>query len=70
MVILKTVKNCIEEVSNQFNNDSKIKYMNQLIKGIGITNQRETTIVWDKYSGKPLYNAIGIIIYVIYPYYI
>ena len=27
--------------------------------GIGITNQRETTVVWDKSSGKPLYNAIG-----------
>ena len=28
------------------------------IKGIGITNQRETTIVWDKITGKPVYNAI------------
>ncbi len=28
------------------------------IAGIGITNQRETTIVWDRDSGKPLYNAI------------
>ncbi|MDC0534537.1 glycerol kinase GlpK [Francisellaceae bacterium] len=28
------------------------------IAGIGITNQRETTIVWDKDSGKPIYNAI------------
>lgn len=28
------------------------------IIGIGITNQRETTIVWDKNTGKPLYNAI------------
>lgn len=28
------------------------------IKGIGITNQRETTIVWDKNTGKPIYNAI------------
>ncbi len=26
--------------------------------GIGITNQRETTIVWEKSSGKPIYNAI------------
>ncbi len=25
---------------------------------IGITNQRETTVVWDKKSGKPIYNAI------------
>jgi glycerol kinase len=28
------------------------------IKGIGITNQRETTVVWDKTTGKPIYNAI------------
>ena len=28
------------------------------IAGIGITNQRETTIVWDKTTGKPVYNAI------------
>ena len=28
------------------------------VAGIGITNQRETTIVWDRKSGKPLYNAI------------
>lgn len=28
------------------------------IAGIGITNQRETTVVWDKETGKPIYNAI------------
>ena len=28
------------------------------IAGIGITNQRETTVVWDRKTGKPLYNAI------------
>ena len=28
------------------------------IAAIGITNQRETTIVWDKYTGEPVYNAI------------
>lgn len=28
------------------------------ISAIGITNQRETTIVWDKSTGKPIYNAI------------
>ncbi|MGD9886892.1 MAG: glycerol kinase GlpK [Bacilli bacterium] len=28
------------------------------IAAIGITNQRETTIIWDKKTGKPLYNAI------------
>ncbi len=28
------------------------------IAAIGITNQRETTIVWNKYTGRPVYNAI------------
>ena len=28
------------------------------IEAIGITNQRETTIIWDKKTGKPVYNAI------------
>jgi len=28
------------------------------VSAIGITNQRETTIVWDKTTGKPVYNAI------------
>ena len=28
------------------------------IAALGITNQRETTIIWDKRSGKPVYNAI------------
>ncbi|MBN1957381.1 MAG: glycerol kinase GlpK [Desulfuromonadales bacterium] len=28
------------------------------VAGLGITNQRETTVVWDRKSGKPIYNAI------------
>ena len=28
------------------------------VRAIGITNQRETTIVWEKETGKPIYNAI------------
>lgn len=28
------------------------------IAAIGITNQRETTVIWDKNTGKPIYNAI------------
>jgi glycerol kinase len=28
------------------------------IASIGITNQRETTIVWNKHTGQPVYNAI------------
>ena len=28
------------------------------IAAVGITNQRETTVVWEKATGKPIYNAI------------
>ncbi|HBQ30410.1 MAG TPA: glycerol kinase, partial [Mitsuokella multacida] len=28
------------------------------IAGIGITNQRETAVIWDKKTGRPIYNAI------------
>lgn len=30
-----------------------------LFSAVGVTNQRETTLVWDKDTGEPLYNAIG-----------
>ena len=45
---LKVVKNVIK----------KSKQLKGKILTIGITNQRETTILWDKYTGKPVYNAI------------
>lgn len=44
------------EVLNQLITDTKVAVAE--IKGIGITNQRETTVVWDKYTGEPIYNAI------------
>ena len=28
------------------------------IQALGITNQRETTIIWDRHTGQPLHNAI------------
>lgn len=37
---------------------SKVGASAEDIAAIGITNQRETTIVWDKTTGKPIYNAI------------
>ncbi|MCK9254923.1 MAG: glycerol kinase GlpK [Bacteroidales bacterium] len=37
---------------------AKLSVNNDDILGIGITNQRETTIVWDKNTGIPVYNAI------------
>ena len=36
----------------------KAKKLNGKILSIGITNQRETTVLWNKKNGKPVYNAI------------
>jgi len=47
-VTLKTIKKAIK----------KSKRLKAKIISIGITNQRETTILWDKNTGKPVYNAI------------
>ncbi|UDM08813.1 glycerol kinase GlpK [Halomonas sp. NyZ770] len=37
---------------------AKAQVSAEQIDGVGITNQRETTVVWDRATGKPLYNAI------------
>jgi glycerol kinase len=37
---------------------SKAKQEDITVAAIGITNQRETTVVWDRVTGKPIYNAI------------
>ncbi len=39
--------------AHQFCNDNDLT-----IAGVGITNQRETTLVWDRSTGQPIYNAI------------
>ena len=36
----------------------KVSLLKGKILSIGITNQRETTILWNKKTGKPVYNAI------------
>ncbi len=50
--ILKITYDSIREVIQKANIDP------HKIAVIGITNQRETTILWDKKTGKPVYNAI------------
>ena len=45
---LKTLKDVIQ----------KAKKLKGKILSIGITNQRETTVLWDKKTGKPVYKAI------------
>lgn len=37
---------------------ARAKITMKQIAGIGITNQRETTVVWERNSGRPIYNAI------------
>lgn len=37
---------------------SEAEINNENLAAIGITNQRETTVVWDKNTGEPIYNAI------------
>ena len=37
---------------------SKAGLLPENIAAIGITNQRETTVVWERATGKPIYNAI------------
>ena len=50
--IMTSVLTTITEVVNDSQVDPRA------IAGIGITNQRETTVVWDRATGQPVYNAI------------
>ena len=50
--IWSTTKKVLKDAIN------KSKKLKGKILTIGITNQRETTILWDKRTGKPIYNAI------------
>lgn len=51
-------KTCLECVEKACANLEAMGISRSEIKSIGIANQRETTIVWDKNTGKPLYNAV------------
>ena len=48
MTQLFTIKQCVQKSGVDVKD----------IKGVGITNQRETTVIWDKDTGYPIYNAI------------
>lgn len=50
--IMTSVYTTITELLNNAQIDARA------IAGIGITNQRETAVVWDKATGQPIYNAI------------
>ncbi|CAG8520348.1 2139_t:CDS:2 [Ambispora leptoticha] len=53
--ILNSVYLCIKVTIEQF---EKLGHSVKDIKAVGITNQRETTLAWDRLTGKALYNAI------------
>ena len=48
--IWESVKSCLKIVDSKFNIEQ--------LTSIGITNQRETTVAWNKETGEPLYNAL------------
>ncbi len=50
--LIDSVRTCLEEVGKGVGDVGRVK-------GVGITNQRETTILWDRITGEPLHNAIG-----------
>ena len=50
--ILTSVQVCLAEAMHHANLDASA------VAGIGITNQRETTVVWDRKTGEPVYNAL------------
>jgi glycerol kinase len=53
--ILNSVKLCIDKAVENLHS---LNVDQTCIRAIGITNQRETTIAWDKLTGLPLYNAV------------
>ncbi|KAI9031100.1 hypothetical protein DFJ74DRAFT_702132 [Hyaloraphidium curvatum] len=56
IAILESVNNCIKECMEQV--EEKYGLTAKDVVAVGITNQRETTVVWDKDYGLPLHNAI------------
>ena len=51
---VESVQECLEEVGKELQVGEGAR-----LKDIGTTNQRETTVLWDRTTGKCLHNAIG-----------
>ena len=56
MEILDSVRTCIEKAVENATKDGHDVHKG--LKAIGLTNQRETTMLWSKTTGLPLHNAI------------
>ncbi|GKT46416.1 putative glycine dehydrogenase (decarboxylating), mitochondrial [Colletotrichum spaethianum] len=53
--LLSSVEECIEKATAKFIAEGNSV---SAIRGVGITNQRETTVLWDARTGEPLHNAL------------
>lgn len=53
--LIDSINTCLKEVSKQM---AAKGVRTSQVKAIGITNQRETTVVWDKTTGTPLHRAV------------
>lgn len=53
--LISSVNMCIDQAVKKF---TQMGYSAKQIRAVGITNQRETTVVWDRETGEPLCNAI------------
>lgn len=53
--LVSSVEQCVDGAVKAFENQG---HSSSQIAAVGITNQRETTVVWDKTTGKALHNAI------------
>lgn len=56
---LSAIRTCATEAVRKLDECIPCVYNRSDIAAVGITNQRETVVVWDKKTGKPLHNAIG-----------
>lgn len=54
--LINSVLLCAKEACGQLD---ALGFSVRDIVSIGVTNQRETTVVWDRFTGEPYYNAIG-----------
>ena len=49
-----SIDECIRECLKEF---ESLGYSKDMLKGVGIATQRETTVVWDRETGRPICNA-------------
>ncbi|GJN86352.1 glycerol kinase 2 [Purpureocillium lilacinum] len=53
--LLQSVETCIEKATEQFRSKG---FDPSAVRAVGLTNQRETLVLWDRTTGEPLYNAV------------